>query len=61
MAGFAPGVAFEILSPSNTPSCLQRKRKDYTDRPSSYFQEGQTLVIETLPYFSLDLNRLFST
>jgi Uma2 family endonuclease len=82
MAGFAPDVAFEILSPSNTPSYLQRKRKDYqesgviqvwidpdlrllevmyTDRPSSYFQEGQALVIETLPQFSLDLNRLFST
>jgi Uma2 family endonuclease len=82
IGGFAPDVAFEILSPSNTPSYIQRKRKDYqesdviqvwidpdlrlmevmyTERPSSYFQEGQTLVIDTLPQFSLDLNRLFST
>jgi Uma2 family endonuclease len=82
MAGFAPDVAFEILSPSNTPSYIQRKRKDYqdsgviqvwidtdlrlvevmyTDRPSCYFQEGQTLVIDTLRQFCLDLNRLFST
>jgi len=82
MAGFAPDVAFEVLSPSNTPSYIQRKRKDYqesaviqvwvdpdlrlvevmyTDRPSCYFQEGQSLVIDTLPQFSLDLNILFST
>jgi Uma2 family endonuclease len=31
MAGFAPDVAFQILSPSNTPSQIQRKRKDYQD------------------------------
>jgi Putative restriction endonuclease len=31
MAGFAPDVAFEILSPSNTPSYIQRKRKDYQE------------------------------
>ena len=81
MAGFAPDVAFEILSPSNTPSYIQRKRKDYqesgviqvwidpdlgsvevmhTDRPARHFQEGQTLVIDTLPQFSLHLNSLFS-
>jgi len=28
-ADFAPDVAFEILSPSATPSILQRKRQDY--------------------------------
>jgi Uma2 family endonuclease len=82
MAGFAPDVAFEILSPGNIPSYIQRKRKDYqesgviqvwidpdlrlvevmyTDRPSCYFQESQTLVIDTLPQFSLNLNSLFST
>jgi Uma2 family endonuclease len=30
-AGFAPDVAFEILSPSDTPSILQRKRQDYQE------------------------------
>ncbi len=30
-ASFAPDVAFEILSPSNTPSYIQRKRKDYQE------------------------------
>ncbi len=80
MAHFAPDVAFEILSPSNSPSYIQRKRKDYqesgviqvwidpdlrlveviyADRPSRYFQEGQLLVIDTLPQFSLALNSLF--
>jgi Uma2 family endonuclease len=80
MAGFAPDVAFEILSPSNTPSYIQRKDYQesgvtqvwidpdlhlvevmYTDRPSCYFEEGHTLVTDTLAQFSLDLNRLFST
>jgi len=82
VAGFAPDVAFEILSPSNTPSYIQSKRKDYqesgviqvwidadlrwvelnyTDSPPRYFQEGQTLAIDTLPQFSLDLGALFST
>jgi len=28
-ADFAPDVAFEILSPSDTPSQIQRKRQDY--------------------------------
>lgn len=31
----------------------------YADRPSRYFQEGQLLVIDTLPQFSLALNSLF--
>jgi Uma2 family endonuclease len=82
MAGFAPDVAFEILSRSNSPSYIQRKRKDYQesgviqvwidpdlrlveviyiDRPSCYFQESQTLVIDTLPQFSLNLSSPFST
>jgi Uma2 family endonuclease len=30
-ADFAPDVAFEILSPSNSPSYIQRKRKDYQE------------------------------
>ncbi len=30
-AEFPPDVAFEILSPSNTPSQIQRKRKDYQE------------------------------
>jgi Uma2 family endonuclease len=30
-AEFAPDVAFEILSPSNSPSYVQRKRKDYRE------------------------------
>jgi len=30
-AEFAPDVAFEILSPGNTPSEIQRKRKDYQE------------------------------
>ena len=30
-ADFAPDVAFEILSPSGTPSILQRKRQDYQE------------------------------
>jgi Uma2 family endonuclease len=30
-AGFAPDVAFEIVSPGNTPSYIQRKRKDYKE------------------------------
>lgn len=81
-ADFAPDVAFEVLSPSNSPSYVQRKRKDYQesgiiqvwidpdlrlvevmypDRPSVYFQEGQTFVLDIVPQFSLDLNNLFST
>ncbi len=81
-ADFAPDVAFEVLSPSNSPSYVQRKRKDYQEsgiiqvwidpdlrlvevmypnRPSVYFQESQTLVLDILPRFSLDLNNLFST
>jgi Uma2 family endonuclease len=30
-AEFAPDVAFEILSPGNFPSYIQRKRKDYRE------------------------------
>ncbi len=30
-ADFAPDVAFEILSPGNTPRYVQRKRKDYQE------------------------------
>jgi Uma2 family endonuclease len=30
-AEFAPDVAFEILSPGNSPSYVQRKRKDYRE------------------------------
>jgi Uma2 family endonuclease len=30
-ADFAPDIAFEILSPGNTPKELQRKRKDYQE------------------------------
>jgi Uma2 family endonuclease len=30
-AEFAPDVAFEILSPGNSPSYIQRKRKDYRE------------------------------
>jgi Uma2 family endonuclease len=81
-ADFAPDVAFEILSPSDSPSQIQRKRLDYQesstvqvwfdlkkrlvemiypDRPFQYYHEDQTLTIDTIPGFSLDLKRLFST
>jgi Uma2 family endonuclease len=30
-AEFAPDIAFEILSPGNSPSYIQRKRKDYRE------------------------------
>jgi Uma2 family endonuclease len=30
-AEFAPDVAFEILSPGNSPSYVQRKRRDYRE------------------------------
>ena len=30
-AEFAPDVAFEVLSPGNSPSYIQRKRKDYRE------------------------------
>jgi len=77
----APDVAFEIHSPGDKPSDVQRKRKDYQEssvvqvwidpekrlveliypnRPLEYFQEGQPLVIDKLPGFSLDLKSLFS-
>ena len=80
-ADFAPDVAFEIHSPSDSPSQIQRKRKDYQqsgvvqvwfdlekrlvelvypDRALQYFEEGQPLVIDTLPDFSLDLKELYS-
>jgi len=81
MADFAPDVAFEVHSPSDKPSEIQSKRKDYQlsgtiqvwidpekrlvelvypDRPLEYFQEGQPLLIATLPDFSLDLKDLFA-
>ncbi len=80
-ADFPPDVAFEIHSPSDSPSSIQRKRKDYQesgvvqvwfdlerrlveliypDRPVQYFEEGQVLVIDTVPGFSLDLKQLYS-
>ena len=80
-ADFAPEGAFEIHSPSDSPSQIQRKRKDYQqsgvvqvwfdlekrlvelvypDRPLQYFEEDQTLVIDTVPGFSLDLKELYS-
>ena len=80
-AEFAPDVAFEILSPSDSPSEIQRKRLDYQqsgviqvwfdlerrlveliypDRPLQYYREDQTLAIEGVPGFSLDLQDLFS-
>src|SRR6516225_8692242 len=81
MAGFAPDVAFQILSPSNTRATFSGSARiiriaassrsgstrttlgggDVPDCTSYYFQEGQTLVIETLSQCSLDLNCLFST
>jgi Uma2 family endonuclease len=33
----------------------------YPDRPPQYFQEDQTLIIDKLPGFSLDLKSLYST
>ncbi|MGA2078916.1 MAG: Uma2 family endonuclease [Terriglobia bacterium] len=81
MADFAPDVAFEIHSPSDKPSEIQSKRKDYQqsgviqvwidpdkrlveliypDRPLEYFQEGDPLIIASLPDFSLDLKDLFA-
>ena len=80
-ADFAPDVAFEIHSPSDSPGQIQRKRQDYQqsgvvqvwfdlerrlvelvypDRPLQYFGEDQTLVIDTLPDFSLNLKELYS-
>ncbi len=80
MADFAPDVAFEILSPSNSPSYIQRKRKDYQesgviqvwidpekrlvelvypDRSLQYFREDQSLVMDKVPDFSLDLKSLY--
>jgi hypothetical protein len=32
----------------------------YPDRPLQYYQEGQTLTIDTVPGFSLELKDLFS-
>jgi Uma2 family endonuclease len=81
MADFAPNVAFEILSPSDSPSHIQRKRLDYQqsaviqvwfdlekrlveliypDRPLQYYHGDQTLTIDAVPGFSLDLKELFS-
>jgi Uma2 family endonuclease len=80
-ADFAPDVAFEILSPSDSPSQIQRKRLDYQqsgviqvwfdlekrlvelihpDRPLQYYLEDQTLTIDAVSGFSLDLKDLFS-
>ncbi len=80
-ADFAPDVAFEIHSSTDSPGRIQRKRKDYQessviqvwfdldrrlveliypDRPLQYFEEGQVLVIDTVPGFSLDLKQLYS-
>ena len=80
-ADFAPDIAFEIHSPSDSPGPIQRKRKDYQqsavvqvwfdlekrsveliypDRPLQYFEADQSLVIDTIPNFSLDLNGLYS-
>lgn len=80
-AEFAPDVAFEILSPSDSPGQIQRKRLDYQqsgviqvwfdlderlveliypDRPLQYFHESETLVIDTVPGFSLGLKSLYS-
>ncbi len=80
-ADFAPEVAFEILSPSDNPSQIQRQRLDYQqsrviqvwfdlekrlveliypDRPLQYFREEQTLTIDGVPGFSIDLKDLFS-
>jgi len=32
----------------------------YPDRPLQYFEENQTLVIDTVPGFSLDLKELYT-
>jgi Uma2 family endonuclease len=79
-ADFAPDVAFEILSPSDSPSQIQRKRLDYQqsgaiqvwfdlerrlveliypDRPLQYYREDQTLTMDAVPGFSLELKDLF--
>ncbi len=79
-ADFAPDVAFEVLSPSDSPSQIQRKRLDYQqsgvvqvwfdlkkrlveliypDRPLQFFEEDQTLVIDTVPGFALELGNLY--
>jgi Uma2 family endonuclease len=79
-ADFAPDVAFEILSPSDSPSQIQRKRLDYQqsgaiqvwfdlegrlveliypDRPLQYYREDQTLTMDAVPDFSLELKDLF--
>jgi Uma2 family endonuclease len=81
-ADFAPDVAFEILSPSDSPSLIQRKRLDYQqsgtaqvwfdlkkrlveliypDRPLQYYDQDQTLTIDIVPGFTVDLKHLFST
>jgi Uma2 family endonuclease len=81
-ADFAPAVAFEILSPSDSPSPIQRKRLDYQqsgviqvwfdlekrlveliypDRPLQYYLADQTLTIDAVSGFSLDLKSLFSS
>jgi Uma2 family endonuclease len=80
-AAFAPDVAFEIYSPSDSPGQIQRKRKDYQesrvvqvwfdledrlvemiypDRPLQFFNEDQSLTIDTLPAFALNLKQLYS-
>lgn len=52
MAGFAPDVAFEILSPSNTPSYIQRKRKDYHE--SGVIQVGIDLDLRLVEVMYTD-------
>ncbi len=80
-AEFAPDIAFEIMSPSNTAAEVHGKRKDYSesrvvqvwidiysgsvevigkDGRSRFFEEDQTLMIDELPGFALELKTLFS-
>jgi len=80
-ADFAPDVAFEIFSPTDSPSRIQDKRLDYQqsgaiqvwfdlekrlveliypDRPLQFYRQNQTLTIDAVPGFSIDLKDLFS-
>jgi Uma2 family endonuclease len=75
-APFPPDVAFEVCSPGDTASDVERKRRLYyrngviqvwvdaetetvevisPNRPASYFGSGETLRIEELPGFELNL------
>jgi Uma2 family endonuclease len=80
-AEFPPDVAFEIISPGNTPSEIQGKRRDYLESGAiqvwidqdhrsvelvqpecslRFFNQDETLVIDSLPGFALELKALFA-